>query len=113
MGRPCLKDIRRFLIKVRMVDGGCWFWLGYKDQKGYGQFKIGGRAGRAHWAHRVSVAIFTGSVPPWVMHHKCQNPSCVNPDHMEGMTNRRNVIEGNRRRGGRSVPVLGDGDVPF
>lgn len=85
--RPRPKVIRRFFDHVDIGKrngkglGVCWQWGGYCSPKGYGQFKWNNRA---YWAHRVSYAIFFGSVPDGVdVHHVCHNPSCVNPDHLE------------------------------
>jgi hypothetical protein len=76
--RISLKD--RFLEKVKKGDG-CWEWIGSKNSKGYGTLR---RAG-GHWmAHRVSYELAHGcKLPPnrWVL-HRCDNPICVNPDHL-------------------------------
>lgn len=62
---------------------GCWLWLGKPDKHGYGRINVGGRAGKAQFAHRVSWELHRGSIPNGmgVLHH-CDTPSCVNPDHL-------------------------------
>lgn len=78
----------RFWRNVQKADG-CWIWTGGRNARGYGKFYIncGG-----YLAHRVSYALARGSVPEdkCVM-HKCDNPPCVNPDHLELATVRMNM----------------------
>jgi hypothetical protein len=70
---------KRFLAKVRKVEGGCWLWTGGHNASGYGTTKI---KANSYLAHRVSWTIHRGEIPEglFVCHH-CDNPPCVNPDH--------------------------------
>lgn len=72
----------RFLSKIRQCQSsGCWVWIGSGVTAGYGQLKIGQRQ---NLAHRLSYQWFVGSIPKnCVVMHKCDNPSCVNPDHLK------------------------------
>lgn len=111
--RPSPKDIIRFLKKVKETSSGCWEWLGHKNKKEYGQFWW---HGRAHWAHRWARQAFRGGFKPGLHgNHKCLNPSCVNPDHINGMTCARNTALGNktRKRRNRGLPVKPNDDIPF
>lgn len=73
-----MKD--RFLAKVRKTKT-CWIWEGCKTHSGHGQFRT--IRNRRAYAHRVSYLLFKGVIPEdkFVL-HSCNNPSCVNPDHL-------------------------------
>jgi hypothetical protein len=76
-------------------ESACWPWLGSKDSKGYGTFKIGGKRGIAAKAHRLAFELERGHVPlGLVLDHLCRNHACVNPWHLEPVTNQENVLRG-------------------
>lgn len=70
----------RFWQKVNKTES-CWLWTGAKKPKGYGVIGVGGK--KSGLAHRVSWRLASGSDPGplWVL-HRCDNPSCVRPDHL-------------------------------
>ena len=71
----------RFWSKVSKSDG-CWLWVAFRDRNGYGRFGTSA-LNRSTLAHRTSYSLTFGDIPEG-MHvlHKCDNPPCVNPDHL-------------------------------
>lgn len=67
----------RFWNKVDR-SGDCWVWTAGRDNAGYGQFRYEGKNIKAH---RVSFFLANGTWPG-ICRHTCDNPPCVNPDHL-------------------------------
>ena len=92
--------IERFWERVnKMGQDDCWEWIAGKDVNGYGSF-LSPLAKEKRWhgegAHRYSYRIHNGEIPKNLfIDHLCQNPSCVNPNHLEAVTNRENLRRGN------------------
>jgi HNH endonuclease len=88
---------------------GCWRWTGSAHPKGYGQINRGD--GRPERAHRVAYAKFRGLIPEGlqVLHH-CDNPGCVNPDHLFLGTDGDNMHD-KVRKGRHSEQILSAADV--
>lgn len=73
-------------------NSGCWLWPGVWSLKGYGIVNVRGRDYRAH---RVSYEHFRGPIPEgYFIDHLCRVRCCVNPDHLELVTNKENVLRG-------------------
>lgn len=81
----CGKDLNNFNKKyVLNKETGCWDWIASKNQDGYGQFKLNSKMLKAH---RVSYHNFKGPIPEGLqLDHLCSNRSCINPDHLEPVT---------------------------
>ncbi len=82
----------RFLRKISKQKDGCWIWIGCKFPFGYGEFKYRGQVVYAHiWLYERT----KGKTPEGLeLDHLCRNPSCVNPDHLEPVTHKENLMRG-------------------
>ena len=78
------------------LPGNCWLWTGAASSLGYGKF-AGPSQGEsdAPWnVHRYAYTLLVGPIPDGLtIDHLCRVPACVNPDHLEPVTQ----IENNRR----------------
>lgn len=77
--------------------GGCWIWVRAMSSSGYGSISVDGRIRNAH---KAAYEAFIGPVPAGkVLDHLCRTTACVNPSHLEPVTQSTNVQRGNRARG--------------
>lgn len=95
----------RFFEKVQKgQENECWLWTACRNDQGYGSAFT--PRGTHDKAHRVSWELHFGPIPPGqgphgtCVLHRCDNPSCVNPNHLFLGTNRDNAID--RQRKGRT-----------
>lgn len=85
-------DQRFDALYIPEPNSGCWLWLGRLDHNGYGQFSHGQRRSQAH---RWSYERLVGPIPDGLqIDHLCRVRSCVNPVHLEPVTQRENIIRG-------------------
>jgi hypothetical protein len=75
-------------------NSGCWLWTAAL-RNGYGVIGIGRKGSGVARAHRLAYEWYRGPIPPGlVLDHLCRTPSCVNPDHLEAVTDQVNLRRG-------------------
>lgn len=89
--------VSRFWSKVdKNGPRGCWLWIGKKDALGYGFIQTQSRPHRK-WgrAHRISYELLVGPIAEGlVIDHLCRVTGCVNPSHLEPVTQAENMRRG-------------------
>lgn len=87
--RPTPRE--RFESKIHKT-ADCWEWGGTILNNGYGRFMV---KKKTVLVHRYSYELYVGEVPEGlVIDHLCRNRRCVNPDHLEPVTNEENLFRG-------------------
>lgn len=84
-------------------SGDCWIWIGARTSHGYGQLRTG-NPGRVEMAHRLAWEFYRGPISAGMdICHRCDNPPCVNPDHLfpgNAEANARDMVAKGRKKGG-------------
>jgi hypothetical protein len=94
MGKPSIYSSveEKFLVSFDKEESGCWVWKGARGYKGYGALSF---RGKITPAHRYSYEYYKGPIPQGlVIDHLCRNTFCVNPDHLEPVSTKTNLLRG-------------------
>lgn len=83
--------LRRLLKKSRRTESGCLEWTGWRGATGYGFTSF---RGRQRPTHRLMYRITKGPIPEGMqILHSCDNPPCMEPDHISQGTGQKNMQE--------------------
>lgn len=82
-------------------ETGCWIWQGWKNENGYGRVEFGGKK---YYAHRLYYHLLVSTIRHYdVIMHRCDNPACVNPEHLvkgSHSDNHKDMVEKSRNARG-------------
>jgi hypothetical protein len=88
-----IKKLKRRLLDKSQKDSstGCRMWQGSVTSSGYGCLS---RHNKTVYAHRIAWEVYNGPVPEdSVVHHTCANRLCINPNHLQIVTQQNNTAE--------------------
>ena len=104
-----------FMSRYTIDHGGCWIWTGCRAGNGYGALKVNQRQ---YGAHQYAYLLFRGPLSDGAMVcHHCDNPLCVNPQHLflgTALDNVRDMFSKGRqpiRRGSAACSKLNESQV--
>ena len=99
---------KRFWLRTMAMTNGCIEWTGpVRKGKGrlpYGSIMFYWRGKKIQGAHRVSWILKHGDITPLQVLHSCDNPKCVNPDHLFEGTQLENIADCKTKKRARGVP---------
>ena len=88
-----MTTLDKLMTRTATTDTGCMIFTGYKEKRmGYGYVR---HEGKVRLAHRVAYSLAIGPIPEGLtIDHLCRQPSCINPDHLEAVTQGENNRRG-------------------
>lgn len=98
-GRPAVDVGIRLMKRIQEKESGCIEWIGKRGKQGYGEISdvVNGKK-KTLKTHRVSYETFKGKIPIGLhVLHKCDNPPCINPNHLFLGTARDNLLDMSRK----------------
>ena len=91
LGKALKPAIERFLDKISISKSGCWVWVAGLTTKGYGKF----HDGKTVLPHRFIYEYYHNIISTdLTIDHLCRNRRCVNPEHLEEVTCKENILRG-------------------
>lgn len=100
-----------FWSRTKKTGTGCWEWAGYRTAAGYGQLT---ENGVQKYAHRTAWEKIKGPIPDGLfIIHVCDNPPCINPNHLRAATpqeNSKDMVSKSRdinQNGGKPFCIMG------
>ena len=94
IGRPPIGPVVRFFTRVKVLESGCWEWQGsVKPSTGYGSFSADGECSPHRWIYKKVIGPLKRG-RSWSIDHLCRNRICVNPQHLEQVTRKENILRG-------------------
>jgi hypothetical protein len=98
--------IKRILARCATGDNGCLNWTGARNPRGYGKIFVNGKLRDTHRAMWIATH---GEIPRWVVVcHRCDNPSCVNIDHLFTGTQKENLADMRLKHRHAQGPTFGE-----
>jgi HNH endonuclease len=95
LGKPAhIKGTVEYRLKARssLQPNGCILWNGAKTAAGYGTLNV---QNTRQLVHRLAYELYVGPIPEGLtLDHLCRTRACINPEHLEAVTNRENILRG-------------------
>lgn len=99
------------LLERRRIEGDCWIYTGNTTPEGYGHISY---ENRVQPVHRLAYESAVGPIPDELhLDHLCRRPSCFNPQHLEPVTCRENLLRGDTAAARLSNRTHCDNGHPF
>ena len=99
------KQVNKFWSKVAKTPGGCWEWSGARDQSRYGIIRINGKN---YYTHRLSMSLAGHDIAGLFVCHHCDNPPCVNPNHLFLGTHQDNMTDKMNKGRHKTNPLVAE-----